>query len=135
MIVEKEISEDILKLAESKGFNRMECQKPFQIDKTTKFYAPITLTFLQTWLREEYKIICYVEPLQVEIWDFNCYYASHVMSNLILDEDIREEIKLRDIFNTYEEALEDSVIFGLNLIPSEEPIRENIENQREICNP
>jgi len=127
---DKLIKFETAKLARKKGFNE-ECQKEYNSNGAVVdcHYASVTnndidvygvctaptQTTLQTWLREQKKIVVLVNLLYNEEDDpyfFNVFY-----DNKSYFGDVRErEPDFGDYFKSYEEALEIGLKLGLSLI-------------------
>jgi hypothetical protein len=128
---EKLISLKTAKLAKEKGYNwkqsgcylhppKFILSPHGHIQNHNKYkersvYSAPTQALLQKWLREKHNVYCEVHSFTDD--KGNKKYESIVFSELF-EDDWSEDINFDDVFNTYEDALEDTFEPALNLLPN-----------------
>jgi hypothetical protein len=117
MIEESLITIEISELASKKGFDRFKEQKSIELilsDGTNyTYYPPITLTFVQKWLREVHGIyvLVHLDITLSYVWGIGSLYpeASYT-GNYIQSSQVWSD------FNGYEKALSSGIIEALKLL-------------------
>lgn len=129
---EKLISFDTAKLAKEKGFDEVWCNYMYCIGYNTmepdydviecdwrnnvkgQFHLALapTQSLLQKWLREKHNIHVTIHNIDSRI--LNGEYMFIINYDFIMSFD--KNLKPKQLFETYEEALEEGLMAGLNLI-------------------
>lgn len=122
------ISFDCAKLAKEKGFNGSTRKENYyssdsklnremewrSFDSDIHIFAP-TQSLLQRWLREKHNII--VQSIPIFSLEDELFWKWDIILNHSFIQHIEGSTKISEMSKTYEKALEQGLIEGLNLIP------------------